>query len=154
MTKAHANLFTGKAGEHAVASQLLIRNWHVAFPAVDVGHDLLISDHEFTQLRRIQVKTCRATEQRRSYVGRFRIRLDQLAAPATPEILYVFAVFRNEHWSDFVVARRDHVYSEYDLHNVASAYRDAVTFRLVFDGTTVTCGQRDWTAYRNNWPAH
>ncbi len=37
-----AHLFTGKAGEHAVASQFLIRDWMVAFPALDLGVDLLI----------------------------------------------------------------------------------------------------------------
>lgn len=39
------HLFTGKAG--AVASQFLIRNWTVAFPALDLGVDLLIAirDH-------------------------------------------------------------------------------------------------------------
>ena len=149
-----SNLFTGKAGEHAVASQLLIRDWHVAFPEVDVGHDLLISDQDFTRLRRVQVKTSRAVEQKRSYVGRFNVPLAQLATPATPELLYVLAVFRGDRWADFVVVSREDIYNEHDLHQVGSLHDGTVRLRLRFRDTDVDCGRRDWTRYRDNWPVH
>ena len=64
-----AHLSAGKAGEHAAASEFLIRNWFVVSPAVDLGVDLLISDRSYGQARRVQVKTASAQEQRRSYVA-------------------------------------------------------------------------------------
>ena len=146
------NLFTGKAGEYEVASQLLIRYWQVAFPAVDIGHDLVISDGDFVQ--RVQVKTSRAIEQKRSYVGRFHIPRDQLASPTTPELLYVLAVYRQGQWSDFVVTPRDQLFSEHDLQNVGTTSKTGkgVTFRLRFDNGAVVSGKRDWTRYRRAWP--
>lgn len=147
-----SNLFTGKAGEHAVASELLIRNWHVAFPEVDVGHDLLISDQDFARLRRVQVKTCRAVDQLRSYVGRFNLPLDQLAAPATPELLYVLAVFHADRWTDFVVVPREDLYNEHDLYEVGSVHDGKARFRLRFTDTAVACGKRDWSRFRDAWP--
>lgn len=53
--------FTGKAGEYAVASQLLARGVTVHFPVVDSGVDLIVGDSV-----RIQVKTSRKTEYRAS----------------------------------------------------------------------------------------
>ena len=149
-----SNLFTGKAGEHAVASQFLIRNSHVAFPEVDVGDDLLVSDQDFTRLRRVQVKTSRAVEQRHSYVGNFSMPLDQLATPITPELLYVFAVFRAHRWADFVVVSREDIYVEHDIHGAGSAHDGKVRFRLRFSDAGVDCGGRDWTHFRDNWPDH
>lgn len=146
-----ANLFTGKAGEHAVASQLLVRQWQVAIPEVDVGDDLL-AHQDLTRVLRVQVKTSRAVEQKRSYVGHFKLSLAQLATPRTPELLYVFAVFRDRDWSDFVVAPRADLYDEYALHHVGSTYQNNVNLRLRFDETTLVCSKRDWTRYRGNWP--
>ena len=97
-----ARLFTGKAGEHAVASQFLIRNWIVAFPALDLGVDLLIADHSYGQARRVQVKTANAQEQQRSYVAQFSLPVSRLATPLTSELIYVLAVFRIGRWSDFL----------------------------------------------------
>jgi hypothetical protein len=55
------NQFIGKAGEHAVASQLFMRGINVYFPAVDTGVDLVAEGRI-----RIQVKT-RATKRRDGY---------------------------------------------------------------------------------------
>ena len=147
-----AHLFTGKAGEHAVASQFLIRNWIVAFPALDLGVDLLIADHSYGQSRRVQVKTANAQEQNRSCVAQFNLPVSQLATPLTPELLYVFAVFRTGRWSDFLVAERRDLSREHVLHTFGDTDGDAITLRLVFDDSTVLCKTHDLSRYRNNWP--
>lgn len=152
MTNDLAHLFTGKAGEHAAASQLLIRNWIVSFPALDLGVDLLITDRRHGQARRVQVKTANAQEQKRSYAAQFHIPVPQLTTPLTPELLYVFAVFRTDHWSDFLVAERQDIYREHVLHRLSDDDGDAVSLRLVFNDSTVVCGERDLSRYRNNWP--
>lgn len=54
MSKSIITQFIGKAGEYAVASQLLLRKVVVHFPAVDDGVDLIAGEHI-----RIQVKTRR-----------------------------------------------------------------------------------------------
>lgn len=147
-----AHLFTGTAGEHAVASQFLIRNWIVAFPALDLGVDLLIADRSYGQARRVQVKTANAQEQERSYVAQFNLPASQLATPRTPELLYVFAVFRTGDWSDFLVAERPDLNREHVLHTFGDTDGGAITLRLVFDDSTVHCKEHDLSRYRNNWP--
>ncbi len=146
------HLFTGKAGEHAVASQFLIRNWTVAFPALDLGVDLLIADRHHGQARRVQVKTANAQERQGSYVAQFNVPVSQLNTPLTPELLYVFAVFRADQWSDFLVAERQDLNHEHVLHGLSDTDGDAITLRLVFDDSTVRCKEHDLSRYRNNWP--
>ena len=147
-----AHLFTGKAGEHAAASQFLIHNWSVAFPALDLGVDLLIADQDHGQARRVQVKTANAQEQRSSYVAQFNLPVSQLRTPFTPELLYVFAVFRADRWSDFLVVERQELNREHELYGLGNDDGDAITFRLVFDDSTVLCRKHDLSRYRNNWP--
>ena len=60
---ARRDLFTGKSGEHAVISHLLMRRLQVAAPEVDIGDDLLVAG-DLARVPRVQVKTSRATEQR------------------------------------------------------------------------------------------
>ncbi len=152
MTNVPAHLFTGKAGEHAVASQLLMRHWIVSFPAPDLGVDLLIADRRHGQARRVQVKTANAQEQKRSYAAQFHLPVSQLTTPLTPDLLYVFAVVRTDHWSDFLVAERQDLHREHVLHGLSDADGDSITLRLVFNDSTVFCGERDLSRYRNNWP--
>ena len=147
-----AHLFPGKAGEHAAASQFLIRNWSVAFPALDLGVDLFIADRSHGQAKRVQVKTANAQEQQGSYVAQFNLPVSQLRTPLTPELLYVFAVFRTGRWSDFLVVERRDLNREHAVHGLGDAEGDAIALRLVFDDSTVHCRKHDLSRYRNNWP--
>lgn len=54
--------FIGRAGEYAVAAQLLIRGITVHFPAVDTGVDLIAGERV-----RVQVKTARLQPARSAY---------------------------------------------------------------------------------------
>ncbi|MCY4013946.1 MAG: hypothetical protein OXG82_14670 [Gammaproteobacteria bacterium] len=146
------DLFTGKAGEHAVISQFLVRHWQVAVPEVDVGDDLLIAS-DLSEVLRVQVKTSRAMEQKRCYVGRFNVPITQTTTPDTPELTYIFAVYRDQRWSDFIVVPRRHLHDEYSTYQGAAIGRKQWTLRIRFQGTSVICGGRDWTRFRDAWPA-
>ena len=148
-----AHLFTGKAGEYAVASQFLIRNWSVAFPALDLGVDLLIADRRHGQSRSVQVKTANAQQQDRRHVAQFNLPASQLRTPLTPELLYVFAVFSADRWSDFLVVERQALYREHALHGLSETDGDSINLRLVFDDLSVYCREHDLSRYRNNWPS-
>ncbi len=144
------NLYTGKAGEHAVISQLLVREWQVAAPEVDIGDDLLIAE-DLGRVLRVQVKTCRAREQQKSYAGRFRIPALQVTTPRTPELFYVFVVFRNQDWSDFLLIPRRDLHEEHVLRDVGTRNGDHISLRMRFSDTVVQCGGRDWSRFRANW---
>ena len=144
------NLFTGKAGEHAVISQLLIREWQVAAPEVDIGDDLLVAQ-DLGRVLRVQVKTCRATEQQQSYAGQFRLSAQQLAAPRTPELLYVFVVFRDQDWSDFLSIPRRDLHEEHVLYDIGSRSGDGISLHIRFSDAAVQCSGRDWSRFRDNW---
>lgn len=146
---ARRDLFTGRAGEHAVISQLLIREWQVAAPEVDIGDDLLIA-MDLARILRVQVKTCRVREQRNSYVGRFRLSVEQVARPSTPELVFVFALYRNETWADFLVIPRRDLLDETTLHNVGGR-GGHINLYIRLTDTTVQCQNRDWSHFRNAW---
>lgn len=146
------NLYIGKAGEHAVISQFLARQWQVAVPEVDVGDDILVAQ-DLAQTLRVQVKTSRAIEQKRSYAGQFRLPISQVATPGTPELLYVFAVFRKHDWSDFVVISRRELADEHALQGAGRRQSQHLALRIRFEGATVRCGSRNWSRFRSNWPA-
>ena len=147
---ARRDLYTGKAGEHAVISHLLIREWQVAAPEVDIGDDLLIAK-DLARVLRVQVKTCHAKQQKTSYVGRFRLSVAQVSTPRTPELFYVFALFRDQDWFDFLLIPRRDLHDEHALHNVGSGHGDHISLNIRFKGTTVRCGKRDWSRFRANW---
>ncbi|MDE0453335.1 MAG: hypothetical protein OXI90_16400 [Gammaproteobacteria bacterium] len=144
------NLFTGKAGEHAVISQLLVREWQVAAPEIDVGDDLLVAQ-DLGRVLRVQVKTCRAKELRKSYAGQFRLSAQQVATPRTPELFFVLVVFHDQDWSDFLPIPRRDLHEEHVLYDVGSRSGDGISLHVSFSEAAVQCSGRDWSRFRDNW---
>ena len=149
---ARRDLFTGRSGEHAVISHLLMRRWQVAAPEVDIGDDLLVAQ-DLAQVLRVQVKTSRAAEQTTSYVGQFRLPVAQVTTPHTPELFFVFALFRDEDWSDFIVISRRDLHEEHALYEVGSGTGAHFILRIRFDDKSVQCRGRDWSRFRADWSA-
>ena len=149
---ARRNLYTGKAGERAVVAQFLIREWKVAVPEVDVGDDLFVARSPAAFVP-VQVKTCRATQLKTSYFGQFRIPIEQMTTPRIPELVYVFAVYHDANWSDFVLVPRPDLHTEHVVHGTGSVSGQHITLRISFDATRVRCSGRDWSTYRANWSA-
>lgn len=86
--------FLGKAGEYAVASQLLLRGLSVHFPAVDVeGVDLIVGNRV-----RVQVKSARTRIDRKGYAFTMASRIPRLKSGVYED--------RSKDWSlvvDFVI---------------------------------------------------
>src|SRR5437763_10837468 len=53
----NANLYFAKGGETVAMSELLLRGYNVAIPAVDVGDDIYVVEDAESNLIRVQVKS-------------------------------------------------------------------------------------------------
>lgn len=145
------HLYTGRAGHLAVMAELLLRGWNTAIPEVDVGDDIFVVRDSDGNMHRVQVKTAVAKPLKSGHSAQFNLSLSQLSMPIEPEIIYVFAVRLHSHWDAFVVIDREILHNEHILHGIGNKREDRLTLRLRFTGTSVTCGQRDLSQYRNNW---
>ena len=103
------NLYLGKAGQLATMSYFLARGWNVATPEVDVGDDIFVIEDKKGIFYRVQVKTSQAVERKDgNYSVRYNLPLAQLEAEITPEIYYVFVVYRNHEWAEkIIISRQD-----------------------------------------------
>lgn len=146
-----ANLYTGRAGHLAVMAELLLRGWNTAIPEVDVGDDIFVVRDSDGNMHRVQVKTAMAKPLKSGHSAQFNLSLSQLSMPIDPEMIYVFAVRLHSHWDAFVVIDRATLYDEYSLHGIGNEHDDRLSLRLRFTGTSVSCGQRDLSQYRNDW---
>src|SRR5436190_16024804 len=106
------NLYVGRSGQMAVMAEFLWRGWNVALPEVDVGEDVFVVKDDSGDLSRIQVKTATVQKQRDGFSAQFRIALDQLRTPRTPDLVYVFAARGASGWEPFVVLGRDALLEE------------------------------------------
>ncbi len=97
----------GKAGDHAVMAELLLRGWNVAIPEVDVGDDIFVVDDNADRVIRVQVKT---TEQVARRNGRTDAKFGgisrtRLWSSSEVPFYYVFVLREGARW-EFVVLRR------------------------------------------------
>lgn len=146
-----ANLYTGRAGHLAVMAELLLRGWNTAIPEVDVGDDIFVVRDSDGNMHRVQVKTAVAKPLKSGYNAQFNLSLSQLSTPIKPEIIYIFAVRLHSHWDAFVVIDRAILNEEHSLYGIGNEFKDRLSLRLLFTGTSVSCGQRDLSQYRNDW---
>lgn len=96
----------GKAGDHAVMAELLLRGWNVAIPEVDVGDDIFVVDDNADRAIRVQVKT---TEQVARRNGRTDAKFDGSRAPGSGRAprcpSTTSSCYERARW-EFVVLRR------------------------------------------------
>ena len=145
------NLYVGRAGQMAVMAELLWRGWNVALPEVDVGEDVFVVKDDSGDLSRVQVKTATVQKQRDGFAAKFRIALDQLRTPRTPDLVYVFAARGASGWEPFVILGRDALLEEHELHGVGHVSRRSVMVRFVASAGHLTCSGRDLSVYRDDW---
>ena len=97
-------LFLGKAGEYAVASELLFWGFNVSLMAVDQGVDLVVEkDGKF---RHIQVKTSIAPDNSRPFGFQIQQKIFDACQPLNP--WYVFAMRQGPH-TDYAVIPSSHL---------------------------------------------
>jgi hypothetical protein len=144
------NLYTGRSGQFAVMSQFLVRGYNVAMPEVDMGEDIFVVRDWDANLWRIQVKAAVGKGQQK-VGGTFKVPLSQLNKKQDPELYYVFALYHNGLWREFVVFRRvtlRRLGNAQGLGHVAG--KDRLLY-LSFTDDDVQCSGVSLRQYRGDW---
>jgi Holliday junction resolvase-like predicted endonuclease len=94
----NSNLYVGKAGEHAVASELLFRDYNISMMSVDEGIDIIASKKDKTY--NIQVKTSHENQFKR-YVSD--IRISSFEKHNTSNTFYIFVLKSEEKGANFLI---------------------------------------------------
>lgn len=164
----------GRAGDHAVMAEFLLRGWNVAIPEVDVGDDVFVVDDNSDRVIRVQVKTAERVQSsgdgvRAVYAG---IPLAQFWG-GNLAFFYVFVLRHAGRW-EFVVLDRRTLRSERAAAEEAAAdptfrgrggrtkrttggadteTRGMLSLTLHFTPGDVTLWGRSVERYRNDWSA-
>lgn len=109
------NLYVGKAGEHAVASELLFRDYNVSMMSVDEGIDIIASKNDKTY--NIQVKTSHENQFNR-YVSD--IRISSFEKHNTSNTFYIFVLKSAENGANFLIIPYHRIKEFVDLGIVSS----------------------------------
>ena len=167
----------GRAGDHAVMAEFLLRGWNVAIPEVDVGDDIFVVDDNADRVIRVQVKTAERVQSsgdgvRAIYAG---ISLAQIWSGTLP-FFYVFVLRHAGRW-EFVVMSRERLRDlratvETEALAAAGAAKPgtkpkatrpaagapstrqgALSLAFVFTASEVSLWGRSIQTYRNDWSA-
>lgn len=145
------NLYLGKAGQFVVMSEFLVKGWNMAIPEVDIGDDIFVVKDQNGDFSRIQVKTATGQKKKYGFSAQFNIPLLQLEKVFTPDLTYVLTVRFDGKWGCFLVVKRDTPLEEYQLFNIGSTQGTQLILYVKFDGKGVSCGNRNWTRFYNNF---
>lgn len=153
----------GRAGEFFAMSELLLRGWNVAVPAVDVGDDVFVVDDNDKTTYRLQVKTAKGVG------GKFAFALSrqQLRALQQIELFYMLLMREDARWR-FLVIPRDELVAVRDRFEQpadgarprgapakkdADAKTDAMALNVEFDGTSALAWGDNFDTYLDRWPS-
>lgn len=146
-------------------SELLCRGWNVAIPEVDKGDDLFVVQDDNGDFRRVQVKTATAKpfKKRQGFTVDYILRMDQLRAPTTPELHYIFVARLSDKWESFLIIERNELFDLYTLNQVGSLIKkkkgtDMLRLNFQFTSTnaspfgyTVKCSNYDFSGFMKRW---
>ncbi|MFO7565123.1 MAG: group I intron-associated PD-(D/E)XK endonuclease [Enhygromyxa sp.] len=95
----------GRAGEFFAMSELLLRGWNVAIPAVDVGDDVFVIDDNDKTTLRVQVKSrlIQRNDKTNLPEASFTISRAQLRTGFSTRLIYMFLVRESSTWRFFVI---------------------------------------------------
>ena len=146
--------YTGRGGQLAVVTELLMRGVNAAIPEVDEGEDTLAFVGNDPEIDRVQVKTATAVllKTEGCYSARVSVPLASLQRRDDVPLIYVFAVRLGDAWSDFVIIPRRELLSQ-SRAEVGHLNRRASELQLYlsFSPTGLSCSERDWSGFRNAW---
>jgi hypothetical protein len=143
-------LYTGRSGQLAVMAQFLHRGYNVAIPEVDRGDDIFVVRDVDGALTRIQVKAANGRGTRRRY-AQYKVPLVQLKKSRTPELYYIFAIYYEGEWQDYVVIPRQDLDDLRVQHGIGKVQGNNLFLRLSFSDSDVLCSGHDLQRYRDNW---
>lgn len=145
----NGNLYVGKAGEYAVASELFFRNYNVSMMGVDEGIDLVASREGRTF--HIQVKTS-TWKPPNDYIAD--IRKSSFERYSSSDTFYVFVLRNRDLINDFLVVTYHRMKEFIDkevVHEINSntKYRFAIKIR----DSSIYIGNKenDVSYFLNNW---
>jgi hypothetical protein len=150
--KTHSSTsYFGQSGQFAVMSELLSLHLNVAIPEVDVGDDILVIRDKDGTWYRVQVKSANAKERKNNYSAQFKLRLDQLSNPTTPELFYILVIRKEQKWADFIIIKRSDLNSLKQINNIGSVSGKHLILYFSIKNSKVYCGKNDLTNYKDNW---
>jgi hypothetical protein len=144
------SLYTGRSGHLAVMAEFLHRGYNAAIPEVERGDDIFVVQDDNGDLSRIQVKAANGKGRKRWY-AQYAIPVGQLKRVQVPDLWYVFAIWHEDRWRDFLVIARA------DLNNYQAAVglgpeqNGKLLLRLSYGPGDVRCAGLDLQPFRNNW---
>lgn len=159
----------GRAGEFFAMSELLLRNWNVAVPVVDIGDDVFVIDDNDKTTWRLQVKSADASSEagpqiKATFSGILRAQL-RTAQPI--ELLFMFLVRVPRAWRMLIIPRVDllrfrEAYVEGGKPHGggsgrppvgdAAAKTDSMSLTVTFDGANASAWNADLGGYLDRWP--
>jgi len=116
-------------------SELLLRGYNVAVPAVDIGDDIYVVEDAESNLIRVQVKSANCQARKYGFVGQIRLCARQLKEGKRTKLVYVFALRFEARWY-FVLISREHLLEEVELHKTGTKYNGDITFTFRYDETS------------------
>jgi len=142
------NLYFAKGGETVAMSELLLRGYNVAVPAVDVGDDIYVVEDAESNLIRVQVKSSNCRKRRYGYMGQVKLPLAQLRSNKKTKLVYIFALRFEGRWL-FVVTSRDRLEEEVELHHIGAKNKKVMwlTFQYNVKENTLLCSGKDFSMY-------
>src|SRR5438270_5920115 len=99
------NLYFAKGGETVEMSELLLRGYNVAIPAVDVGDDIYVVEDAESNLIRVQVKSSNCAKTTYGFRAQVRLKKSQLSEGKKTKLVYIFALRFEERWRFLVIGR-------------------------------------------------
>lgn len=138
-------------------AEFLRRGYNTAIPEIDTGDDIFVIADATGKLSRIQVKSALG-KGTKSIRGVFGVSRKQLEVVRQPELWYVFAVYHNGFWREFVVIRRDRLQELHEMKGVGHidphrSRTEYVRFYIAFHEHDVLCNGVSLRQYRHNWSA-
>lgn len=165
----------GMAGRYAAMSEFLLRGYNVAVPSVDVGDDVFVVDDQDGSLRRVQVKTADAGDEREIRAADGRVTQQathstlsrrQLRTGKSSELYFMLMTRWGDRWRFLLVPRLDFVRlrDEFHTRNRArvrgpkpkaddAAKTDSLGLEVVWTESNATGWGVSLREYLDTWPA-
>lgn len=140
--------FIGKAGEHAVCSELLFRGYNASIMSVDTGMDLVATKEN--RLFNIQVKTANRN-QFNMYV--FDLRVSSFERNNSSRCFYVY-ILKDKNQRDYLILpflELEKCIKQSTIKTVAKGTRYRINIRLRDGKAFVGNLDNDMSYYLNNW---